>query len=210
MSPRNILRMPRRILGHFLFDRSYENYYSTEVWDEKFRDGFRLDDAVEDSRYGVLMMIMKRYESMGPILDFGCGDGLLQEKFRAFSSVPQLGIDYAPAAIDKARARGIPGCEFVCVDYRQFQPAEKYSLLIFNEAIYYIDDYMDVLKRMADHLMPDGHIVISMFQTRVTARIWKRVMARLDMVQGALAADERTGRRWTIRVFRRPSAHLQD
>jgi len=98
----------------------------------------------------------------------------------------------------------VSDCEFTCADYRRFQPGEKYSLLVFNEAVYYIDDYMDVLERMTDYLMPDGHIVISMFQTRVTARIWKQLMARLQMVQGVLTRDERNGRRWTIRVFERP------
>jgi len=187
------------------FDRSYENYYSAEVWDDKFKGGFGLDDPMEDSRYGALMMIMKRYENKGPVLDFGCGDGLLQEKFRAVSRVRLVGIDYAPAGIDKAKTRGLADCEFICADYRRFQPGERYSLLVFNEAIYYINDYMNVLERMTDYLLPDGHIVVSMFQTRVTARIWKQLMARLQMVQGAWTGDERSGRRWTIRVFERPA-----
>jgi 2-polyprenyl-3-methyl-5-hydroxy-6-metoxy-1,4-benzoquinol methylase len=206
MSPRDLLRMPRRILGHLFFDKSYENYYSAEEWDDKFKGGFGLDNPMEDSRYGALMMIMKRYEKKGPVLDFGCGDGLLQERFRAVSRVRLVGIDYAPAAIDRAKTRGLPDCEFICTDYRKFQPFEKYSLLVFNEAIYYIDDYIDVLERMSDHLMPNGHIVISMFHTRVTARIWKQLMARLQMVQGVLTCDERSGLRWTIRVFERPGS----
>src|SRR5262245_37952025 len=143
MTSTDLLQLPRRVVGHLLFDRSYQNYYSAQVWDEKFKDGFRLDDPMEDSRYGALMMIMSRYENRGPILECGCGDGLLQEKVRAVSRVRLMGIDYAQAAIDKAKVREVPDCEFICADYRRFQPREQYSLLVFNEAIYYIDDYMD-------------------------------------------------------------------
>ena len=116
-----------------------------------------------------------------------------------------MGIDYAQAGINKAIARGIPGCEFICADYRRFQPAEKYPLLVFNEALYYVDDYLDVIDKMADHLTPDGHFVISMFHTLVTARIWKELMTRYRMVQGAVTSDETSMRRWIIRVFARPN-----
>jgi trans-aconitate methyltransferase len=174
------------------------------IWQEKFKDGYRLDDPKEDSRYGTLLLMMKRYENGGPILDFGCGDGLLQERFRSLSSAHLIGIDYARAGIERARARGIPDCEFICTDYRRFQPSEKCSLLVFNETLYYVDDYLEVIDRMADHLIPDGHIVISMFETRVTARIWKNLAGRLSLVQGALTFDEQSRRSWTVRVFAHP------
>lgn len=201
----NLLRLPLRIVNHLFFDKSYQSYYSAQIWDGKFKNGFRLDEPQEDCRYGTLIAILKRYENAGPILDAGCGDGILQERFRTVSRVRQVGLDYAPEAIAKAKAREIPGCEFICSDYRQFEPKEKFSLLVFNEALYYIDNYLDLIDRMARHVSPDGHIVVSMFQTRVTSRIWGRLLSRYRLIQGAVAEDEQSGRKWNIRVFARPA-----
>ena len=66
------IRLPVRVFRHVLLDHSYESYYSSEVWDRKYRDEhFDLGDPQEDGRFGALMQVLRRYDR-GPMLDLGC------------------------------------------------------------------------------------------------------------------------------------------
>lgn len=198
----NVIAFARRVVGHLFLDRSYAGYYSATVWEQKYRSGYDLDVAKEDGRYGALVNVLLRYQREGPILDAGCGDGVLQMHVRRASAVRMVGIDYAPKAIEAAAARAIPGCEFVCSDYRSFAPGEKYTVIVLNEALYYIDDYMEALRMLARHLAPGGVFVVSMFDTLVTARIWRALRGHYEPLQGIRIRDEGTGQSWRIRVLK--------
>lgn len=202
MSMSKLLALPQRVLRHLFLDHSYADYYSAEIWEQKYRAGYELNATKEDGRYGALVGVLLRYQGQGPILDAGCGDGLLEEWLRRSSDVRMVGIDYASSAIEAARGRNIPDTEFVCADYRSFVPREKYNAIVLNEALYYIDDYLDVLRVLSGHLAEDGLLVISMFETLVTARIWKALRADYELVQGVSVRDEASGQGWRIRVLR--------
>jgi trans-aconitate methyltransferase len=196
-----LLQLPNRVIRHLFLDGSYERYYSAEIWDGKYESGYDLNAAAEDGRYGALLAVIRRFERRGPILDAGCGDGLLEQQLSRFSDSRIVGIDYSQSAIDTANDRLLPTCEFICSDYRGFQPQQKFSVIVFNEALYYVEDYLTTVEYLSRFLAEDGVLIVSMFETRVTSRIWKALKGRHRCLHGTLVQDETTGTRWRIRVL---------
>jgi trans-aconitate methyltransferase len=113
-----------------------------------------------------------------------------------------VGIDYSPEAVGRAQARGIPDCTFATTDYREFTPAERFPVIVLNEALYYADDPLGVLRSLARWLTADGVFVVSMFDTLVTRRIWKALESTHEMLDDVKVQRRTTGRRWRIRVLR--------
>ncbi len=196
-----VLLLPVRVVRHLFVDRSYERYYSADVWNDKYTGGYDLGAPTEDGRYGALLALIRRFERRGPILDAGCGDGLLEQQLLGVTASRIVGIDYSQSAIDKAKARNLPNSEFICVDYRSFQPNERFSIVVFNEALYYVEDFLGTVEHLSRFLVDDGVLIVSMFETRVTARIWKALHRCCRRIQGVLIQDEAAGTRWRIRVL---------
>jgi 2-polyprenyl-3-methyl-5-hydroxy-6-metoxy-1,4-benzoquinol methylase len=196
-----LLRFAKKGIGYLFFDRSYARYYSPEIWDNKYASGYDLGDPKEDCRYGVLLALIRRYARGGVVLDAGCGDGLLEEKCRTLGS-RMVGIDYSTLAIAKARERGLQSCEFMCTDYRDFSCQETFSLIVFNEALYYVEDYLQTLRSFSRFLAKDGVYIISMFDTKITRRMWRTLSRHLSRVHGTQIRDEESGVAWKVRVLR--------
>ncbi len=191
-----------RILRHLFYERSYERYYSSAAWEKKWAGGYGLAEGKEEERYGALLTLMCRHAADGPILDAGCGDGVLEQVFRTVSRVQVVGIDYSLEAIERAKARQIPDCSFAQADYREFAPAERFPLIVLNESLYYVEDSLGVLRSLSRWLADDGVFIVSMFDTLVTRRIWKAVESTYERLQDVEIQHRVTGRRWRIRVLR--------
>jgi len=183
-------------------ERSYARYFSAEVWQKNWLGDHRLNEIKEDGRYGTLLKLMDRYAAGGPILDVGCGDGLLEEGFRPALPVEITGIDYARAAIARASARNIPHANFLQADYRDFRSKERYSVIVLNESLYYVEEFSRVMHDLSRWLTDEGVFIVSMYDTRITRRIWKVLERTHVKVQGIEITDEGTGERWLIRVLR--------
>jgi SAM-dependent methyltransferase len=182
---------------------SLEPFYSAEQWDEKYAAGYKLDVAFEACRYACVSALVDHFANEGPMLDLGCGNGVLAKYIRALSTVRIVGVDYSQRAIDQAAAHAIPNCEFVCADIRTFSPSEAYSLIVFNESLYYLRDSAALLHRFTRHLLPDGVYMISMFRTPLTNRAWGRVGDfRGKVLHSNTIEDGRTRHQWRVRVIR--------
>jgi SAM-dependent methyltransferase len=196
-----LARLPIRAFRHVLVDRSYEAYYSAEIWERKYRDEhYDLGDPQEDGRFGALMQVLRRYDH-GPMLDLGCGDGLLWKRYRPLSDSLLIGVDYSHTAVAKANLLALPNTQFRAADYRDFHPGRPLAVAVFNESLYYIDSFIDAIAKAEGWLSESGVIVVSMFDTLVTRRIWKRLLQRRKWLQSVSIHDHRSNRNWTIRVF---------
>lgn len=85
------------------------------------------------------------------VLDVGCGEGtitnLLAEKFQKATI---LGVDFSETGIDCARAAyHLPNLSFVH-DLESHALEKKYDLLTAFEVLEHVDDWRDLLGRMAD------------------------------------------------------------
>jgi trans-aconitate methyltransferase len=199
------LQRPARIFSHLLVDKSYEKYHSIEAWERKYsRERYDLSVPREDGRYGTVMALLRRYDRGGPILDVGCGDGLLALRYRPLSDSLLVGIDYSQAAIETSRNRNLPNTEFHAADFTRFRPKTPFSVIVFNEALYYIADYLEILRSLEPALKPDGVFLVSMFDTLVTRRIWKVLRRRYQPMQTVYVKDGQSGTHWTIAVLPRP------
>lgn len=200
MLPR-VVGFPIRVLRHVFTDQSYESYYSCQAWEQKYRDEkYDLNHKKEDARYGALLRVLHRYDR-GTMLDLGCGDGVLWKSYRPLSNSLLLGIDYSSTAVSKANELHIPNCRFDCCDYRTFQPEQPISVVVFNESLYYIDDFLEAVHKASKWLTEEGVIVVSMFDTLVTTRIWKKLLRQYSAIQGVTVRDHESDCSWTIRVF---------
>jgi trans-aconitate methyltransferase len=191
-----------RILRHLFYERSYERYYSAAAWERRWAGGYGVAEGKEEERYDALLTLMCRYAGDGPILDAGCGDGVLEQAFRAVSPVRVVGIDYSLEAVERAKARQIPNCSFAQSDYREFMPAERFPLIVLNESLYYVEDFVGVLRSLSRCLTGDGVFIVSMFDTLVTRRIWKVVASTYETGASVEIQHRATGRRWRIQVLR--------
>ncbi len=191
----------QRAVRHLLVERSYERYYSAGGWDQSYSAGYILDSEDQDARYGALLALMQRYDRRAPILDAGCGEGLLEQKFRPLSLSRMVGIDYSREAIHLARAKQIPDCEFLCADCRICRWTEQFGMIVFNESLYYLANANEVLWTLSHNLVPEGVFVISMFDRLVTRRIWKALTPHYVIRHSVAIKDETHRRRWHIRVL---------
>lgn len=201
MTQTSLWALPKRVLRHLFVERSYERYYSASGWDHSYAQGYLLDASSQDARYGALLALMQRYDRGETILDLGCGEGLLAQKFRKLGASPIVGIDYASEAIRLANAKHLPNCQFVCADYRKYPYQGPYGLIVLNESLYYLEDAVDTLEQLSRHLAAEGVLVISMFRTLVTRRLWKALLPQYRSVQSVFVQDETHGRSWHIRVL---------
>jgi trans-aconitate methyltransferase len=191
-----------RVLRHLLYERSYGRYYSAATWEQRWARGYGEVEGSEEERYDALLALMCRHGGAGPILDAGCGDGVLEQRFRTVSGLRVVGIDYSREAVARAQARRIPECTFASADYREFTPTERFPAIVLNEALYYADDPLGVLRSLARWLAADGVFVVSMFDTLVTRRIWKALESTHETLDDVKVRRRTTGRRWRIRVLR--------
>jgi 2-polyprenyl-3-methyl-5-hydroxy-6-metoxy-1,4-benzoquinol methylase len=184
---------------------SKERYFSPARWDDSWSGGYDLNRPDEDARYGSLIAIMRRYEREGPILDVGCGDGLLEKRYRVMSRVKIMAFDYSSVAIENAKKRNLEDVDFVCADSRTFRPQERFSAIVLNESLYYVDDYPGLLKDMSGLLKANGVFIISMHESTITARIWKNVLRSYALLQSLQLTEESKRLTWHIRVLRAES-----
>jgi len=202
MNIADLFRLARRTLRHLTVERSYEPYYSADRWEKDWSGSYDLDTPKEDGHYGALLALVRRYDRGGPILDAGCGDGLFEQILRPMTQSRLLAFDYSPAALERARARHVPNCEFFQADSRTYQPSEPCSVVILNESLYYLEDYLGVMQNLSRGLKPDGVLIVSMYDTLITRRIWKALDRAYKPVQGVTVRDEKTNQQWRIRVLR--------
>lgn len=195
------LQFLKRAYSHVVRDHSYERYYSAASWNQEYLAGYELDVEHEDARYGVLLAFLCRYQRSGPILDAGCGTGVLASWIRAISDVTLIGVDYAEAAIESAKSRGLANCEFIVSDFRAYRPRASFSVIVFNESLYYIDDALGLMQALRAHLDHDGVFVVSLFDTLVTKRIWHMLRDSYEVLQGVRIQNEKSRRSWRVRVL---------
>ena len=91
------------------------------------------------------------------IIDFGCGGGDTLREIHTWAirkglKVHLTGLDFLPHAIEHAKetCAGIPDMEWVCTDFRAFEPEVKYDIAICSLFChhFYDDSLTELLQKM--------------------------------------------------------------
>jgi len=94
-------------------------------------------------------------------LDLGCGNGwvvrnVLKNELCDFA----VGIDGAKQMIANAKKRG-GNAKYIYKDINFFDSSDKYDLIHSMEVLYYLDDPLEIIKRISDSwLNDDGRLIV--------------------------------------------------
>jgi 2-polyprenyl-6-hydroxyphenyl methylase/3-demethylubiquinone-9 3-methyltransferase len=131
-------------------------------WDEQYSGGrwAFLASAGERARFAVIVGLLS--EGVDPaVLDVGCGDGVLYQRFRAYGSSRYVGLDLSVVAVGKAAAAAGPEATFVAADAAIYQPEGRFDAIVFNEMLYYLHEPLATVRRYAEALTPGGRLIVS-------------------------------------------------
>ncbi len=108
-------------------------------------------------------------------LDVGCSIGVMSEAI-ARRCDRLLGLDFAPSAIDRARARGVPGARFEVAGVPEGWPEGQWDLIVLSEVLYYLSPGAldEMIGLVSDRLAPGGACLVAGYlgntETTLTAR----------------------------------------
>jgi len=95
------------------------------------------------------------------ILELGCGTGRVTEVLSRYA--PVTAVDLLIAMLRRAR-RKAPGARFLAADLRRFAFGVHFDLVaLADDPMAHMtsaEERRDVMKRIADHLTPGGHVVL--------------------------------------------------
>jgi 2-polyprenyl-6-hydroxyphenyl methylase/3-demethylubiquinone-9 3-methyltransferase len=136
-----------------------------EKWDAEYRTGRwdYLTSLEQAPRYAVLAAWCRRLCSSPSVLDIGCGEGLLLEALRRGGDLRYHGIDFAPAAVERARNRIVNSEREVvdCISAEAFDVAAAApNLVVFNESLNCCAEPVRLLEQYLN-VIGDGFVLLS-------------------------------------------------
>lgn len=170
----------------------WEAEYASDIWSN-------LAGLRELSRYSVIAGIAAAWKPDGAVLDVGCGEALLR-RYLPESFGRYVGVDLAESALERARECYSTPCTFVRADAQDFDPGERFDVIVFNEVLYYFNEPLAVVARYARALAPQGMVIASLYQKSMRARAIKRALLRRYSAVSVLRIASR-GEVWDVIVF---------
>jgi SAM-dependent methyltransferase len=160
-----------------------------EAWDKQYRTNQwaymeRLDEL---GRYAVITSYIAYLKPGGAVLDVGCGEGILFERYQPYGYVRYVGLDISEVAVAKLMPKQNAGTVFLQADAEAYQPTELFDVIVFNETLYYFHDPLSALGRYAQALKPGGLLIVSTYmasrRARTILRRLKTLYAVIDETQ---------------------------
>ncbi|MEQ5872472.1 methyltransferase domain-containing protein [Sagittula sp. NFXS13] len=158
------------------FDRLYRE--TADPWDYE-------TSTYEAEKYARCLALLPP-RRFAHALEVGCSIGVMSEAIaRRCDSL--LALDFAPTAIEKARARDIPGAKFEVAAVPEGWPDGHWDLIVLSEVLYYLSPAAldEVICRVVDSLAPDGLCLVAGYlgptETTLSAReVEFRLLAALS------------------------------
>ena len=113
---------------------------------------------------------------IGPVLDLGCGTGLLAVAAADQTRGPWIGVDLSPGMLAEAAKRGVYA-ELHEADIERFlaEDSRMFPLIVAGDALPYFGDLHPLLRGVAARLAPGGRFMFSVEQlatAEATGRPW--------------------------------------
>lgn len=175
--------------------------FSGQKWDTEYAGNQwdYLKNISELGRYSMITGYLGHLKPDAAILEIGCGTGILFERLRHLPYKYYKGIDISEKAIESAQQFANDRTAFAAGNGADFSDNQKYDVVIFNEALYYFDDCLSVLKHYTQMLKPDGFFIISMVVGDISNLHWQRIEKNYT-VRDAVQTTNKFGITWHCRV----------
>ena len=186
----------------------FHNWRRMNRWNRQYRKGrwANLRSDKEVSRYQKIIESIKNFGPKNPsILDIGCGEGVLTERMHASDYSFFLGLDFSKESIKLAIKKNLDKTKFVAADAVKFYPEQKFDVIVFNEAFYYIHDSekQNVLTRMLENLTEQGILIISIFREGAGSWEYFRENESLEELDFEIVTTAEERRYWKVGVYRK-------
>ena len=192
ITDRIIAFIKRKISQKHRFNLQYEN----KQW-----DGLR--DIKDLGRYSLLVGYAKFFSSGSRILDLGCGEGILQERFAPGDYGFYCGIDISDVAIANANKKADTKTCFMVGDIGKPDILGTFDVIIYNESIYYLSDPTSSILSLFQHLDPGGIFIISCYNKhgKEHTNLCNSLSKILDLADRTLVTNI-SGDSWTVHVYK--------
>ncbi|WP_430412462.1 class I SAM-dependent methyltransferase [Kordia sp.] len=183
----------------------FHNWRRKLRWNKQYRNGRwdNLRKPIEAERYYTILKFINSHGKVNPsILDLGAGEGVLNEYLDDEMFSYFLGMDFSEVSIEKAKMRKFPKTEFITADIHTFTPSQKFDVIIFNEAFYYVHDSekQHVLDRMLNHLNDDGILIVSIYREGIGC--WE-YFEKLQQLDYTIVKTEEEKTYWKIGAYKK-------
>lgn len=147
----------------------FHNWRRKQRWNKQYKSGRwkNLRSDKERERYSTIIEFIAKHGNNNPsVLDLGCGEGILCERMKNESYIEFVGMDFSSESIKQAVEKNLDKAVFKVADLHYFKPEQKYDVIVFNEAFYYVHDSekAKVLQIMMDALTENGIIINSIYR----------------------------------------------
>lgn len=156
---------------------AWEHQYAEGRWD--FMAGPR-----EIVRYNAVIDLLLAHAPGGAVLDVGCGEGILFQRFRPHGYRRYVGLDISATAIARLAAAEDAHTSFLCADAESYRPTGLFDAILFNETLYYLQRPLAAVEGYLGALAPGGVVIVS------TMLVSPRGMAILRGLKRRLALRE--------------------
>lgn len=172
--------------------QKWDSEYSSNQWDY-------MKNISELGRYSMITGYLGHLKPDAAILEVGCGTGILFERLKHLPYQYYKGMDISEKAIESAQQFANDKTAFVAGNGADFSDDQKYDIVIFNEALYYFDDCLAVLKHYTQMLKPGGFFIISMVVGDISKLHWEKIEKHYT-IKDAVQTTNKFGITWHCRV----------
>lgn len=179
------------------------NAVSAEQLQQEYTNGrwSYLHHIGQMARYSMLIGYYQHLKPGGSVLDLGCGDGILLSRLKPFDHSRYVGIDISPEAIARVTVQQDAHDQFIVADVEEYEPDQRFDIIVFNECLYYFPEPLDVIRRYEHYLEEDGLFLVSLYVTEMNRHVW-RMLERAYDVQDGIQITHQSGNAWKVRVLR--------
>lgn len=177
---------------------------SSETWETQYQTGKwkYMEQLSEFPRYSTIIGYIAFLKLGGAILDVGCGEGILFERYRPYGYSKYLGIDISQVALAKLTQKQDENTSFVKADVETYEPTEDFDVIIFNETLYYFHEPLKVFKRYTRALKEDGIIIVETYVASQRAiSILQKLKTIYSLLDETKTTHKATSTSWICSVF---------
>ena len=148
---------------------------STRNWEKDYADGRFdfLDRPHEQLRHAVISCMISQYAA-GEVIDLGCGRGHQLRWLRREDVTRYIGVDISPTALAGLPQSPIPTETVVSSIEDYHAPAREIGAIICAEALYFLEDPVAPLQRIAREATSAKAIIASLVVPNESKPNWRK------------------------------------